>query len=637
MAKYTMEAIFKAIDKVSGPLRKIRASIAPVVKSFSGAVAAAKNFSAALQTVFPPFTALFSAAVIYKAVGGMRHLISSITTYGDEIAKCAERTGFGVEKLQELEYIAELSNVSAQEFSASLTIMNKFMGQMRAGTGTMISALKGVSPVLLKQIQAAETNEEAFELMIKAIRNVQDPAKKAYLATTFFGRSGQKMINMAVASEEAFKEMAEEVRRYGILSEKTAKESEEFQDELTRLQKAARGAGFSIAEKFLPALTPIITKLSEWLVKNRELIATKLGKYVEDIAAKLESLDFDKILTGIEKVIKGFVGFVSWAGGVKKALIVFLVIMNGPLIAALYSFGKAILFAGLAVVKFGFQMITVLVSPVGLIIMAILAVVAVIALLAYMIYKFWGPIKGFVAKLWGGIKSISVAVWEGIKAAAVAIWNGIKNFLVNLWGGLKAVSNAVWGGVKNNTLAVWESIANIAGVVWGGIKNFFSSLWESFKTGFFTAWEFIKKILSFTPYGLIIENWGGIVDVFAGIWESVTSGVVSAFTGIKDFIVGIIDWIWTHSGLDKLFKVIGKIKGWFSGDDDEEEAEIVANEPVAHKRGQSLIAPQGGAAQAEVVVRFDNMPRGAQASPASYSGGLDLGLETSYALPSGVR
>jgi phage-related protein len=288
--------------------------------------------------------------------------------------------------------------------------------------------------------------------------------------------------------------------------------------------------------------------------------------------AALSLIDDLKMLgRGMLNLARGAIA--SLITGIKMAAASMLSLAKGAIVALI---GAVKTMAAVMVGAIRAISAAIMANPIGLIITAI---VAVVALLAYVIYKYWEPIKAFLLNLWASIKTGAVAAWEGI-------------------------------------------------------KNFFVTLWENIKSIFSSAWDFIKKILSFSPLGLIISNWSGIVDAFAGIWESVTSGVVNTFTGIKDFIIKIVDWIWTHSGLDKILSAVGKIKGWFS--DDEEETEV-AEASTAHKRGQSLIAPQGGAAQAEVVVRFDNMPRGAQASPASYSGGMDLGLETSYALPTRMR
>jgi hypothetical protein len=59
--------------------------------------------------------------------------------------------------------------------------MNKQRGQIKSGTGSLFQTLKKGHSVFLEQLQGAKTNEEAFQLMIEAIRKVEDPAKKAYL------------------------------------------------------------------------------------------------------------------------------------------------------------------------------------------------------------------------------------------------------------------------------------------------------------------------------------------------------------------------------------------------------------------------------------------------------------------------
>jgi hypothetical protein len=183
-----------------------------------------------------------------------------------------------------------------------------------------------------------------------------------------------------------------------------------------------------------------------------------------------------------------------------------------------------------------------------------------------------------------------------------------------------------WEPIKAFLLSLWESIKTTAISVWGSINDFFASLWESVKSIFVAGWEFIKTIFSFSPLGLIIENWGGIADFFSGLWG-----------GIKEQIAAFVDWVWKFSGLDKIFEAVKAVKDFFS-DDDEAAAEAPATPSLGHRKGVSpLIIPPAGAGSAEVVVRFDNMPRGAQVSPANTSGGIDLGLETSYALPAGVR
>jgi phage-related protein len=430
--------------------------------------------------------------------------------------------------------------------------------------------------------------------MTDAIRNVSDPAKKAYLATIFFGGSGQKMVAMANMSKESLAELTAEFERLGgVMGEDTAKNSEIYQDSLTKLKTAMQGVGNLLVGSFLPALIKVIDKIRDWISENRELLNQKIGELVKSFVAWVERIDFDNLLKGIEEIIRGIGAVIDFCGGLKKAFIALMLIMNAGVIVSFLKLGVELLILGktilplliMAIKKLSIVMIgairaigaAMLANP---IIIVITAIIAVVALLAYMIYKYWEPIKAFLLNL-----------WETIKTATIAAWNGIKNYFI--------------------------------------------SLWESIKAIFSTGWEFIKTVFSYSPLGLIIEHWGGIVDVFSGIWEGVKNGAVNAFTGIKDFIIGIVDWIWKYSGLDKVLAAIGMVKGWFAGD----EGELpTAEQSKAHRKGESpLITPTAGAAQAEVVVRFDNMPRGAQASPGGVSGGFDLGLETSYALPSGVR
>jgi phage-related minor tail protein len=632
MAKYTMEAIFKAIDRISGPMTRIRTGATATMRRFNALSGSMVRLSSSMRNIFPPFTSLFSTALLYAGARKLATLTKSLAEYGDNIAKAADRTGIGIEKFQEFQYIADLSGISAEEFGKSLEIMNKNLGQLRIGTGT-IKGLK-LPPEFMKQLNSAKSNEEAFDLMIKAIRNTGDASRKATLATAFFGKSGQKLINMANTSEEAFEEMRKEIARYGIMSESAARESEVFLDELTKLSKAGRGVGFALVEKLLPVLTPLITKLTDWVAANREIIATKLGKFIENLATRIADIDFDRVLAGIVNFVAKAGMFIDRIGGIGNALLILIGILNLPLIAAIFAVGSAL-------VKLG---IVLAANP---IILVITLIIAAVAALAYAVYKNWEPIKAFVKKLWGGIVKIftnafntifnaiaafGAAWWKFIKALFSASplklifggWDGVKTYFKNLWDAVGGIFSAGW-----NLIKVIFSYSPLGLLVrsWGPITDFFISHLDTIKSIFSAAWEFIKTLFSYSPLGLIIENWSGITDFFSGLWDSVKSSAVNTFNDL-------VDWIWTASGIKGVLAAIEKVKSWFS-DDEAGEGEVPAPAP-SPSSASPLITPHRKG-EAEVVVRFDNMPRGAQATPAGASGGIDLGLETSYALPAGVR
>jgi hypothetical protein len=59
-----------------------------------------------------------------------------------------------------------------------------------------------------------------------------------------------------------------------------------------------QGLKDSIAVAVLPALTKLLAPLTEWIAKNRELIASRVGEYVRDVGNWLRAIDWKKVGAG---------------------------------------------------------------------------------------------------------------------------------------------------------------------------------------------------------------------------------------------------------------------------------------------------------------------------------------------------
>lgn len=135
---------------------------------------------------------------------------------------------------------------------------------------------------------------------------------------------------------------------------------------------------------------------------------------------------------------------------------------------------------------------TVLTSPITLVVLAIGALIAIIILCI----KHWDDIKDAASKCWEGIKSI----WE-----IVSNW-----FNENI---IQPISNFFSG--------MWDSLKNGASTAWEGIKSVFSTVATFFKNIFTNAWEGVKKVFSA----------GG------KIFDGIKDGIVNAFTSVVNVII----------------------------------------------------------------------------------------------------
>ena len=321
LASKTLESLTYKFKKFEGALKSVQSAAGNVARSARG--------------IITTFGGAATAAVA---------AINKMANQADDLATMANVVGMNITAYQKLRYAAEQNDVSTESFDKSLQVLSKTMGELRNNTGTLYSRLNKTNPALLRQLRAAKDNETAFRLMIDAINKAGTAQQKAYLATAAFGKSGQALISLGNAGAESMAKFEQEAENFGLVSEDGGKAADEWGRAVVRVRKALEGVGFTIMNKVLPQLIPVINKISEWISKNKELIADKVIEWGTKLFNVLKS-----IAVIMEPLIQLFSKF-SWliyALFVAKAAGLILNIIKlgsalGTLIKATWAFSSAL-------------------------------------------------------------------------------------------------------------------------------------------------------------------------------------------------------------------------------------------------------------------------------------------------------
>ncbi len=257
---------------------------------------------------------LVGGVSVVGAAGGIMRLVDGHAQATDVMAKFASRVGMGIETLQEYEYAAGIAGITSDEFRDSLSELSQRIGEAKLGEGELLTFLKRASPALLEQVKGARDNGEAFELMVQAMRQIEDPTKRAAVASKVFGESGKKMALMANLSTAELLKLRAEQEANGNVTAEGAKLAEEYADAKSRLGSAVRGVAVSVASDLLPKVTPLLGRLTEWVRANREIIATKLTNFVVGLGEALGSIDWQAVVSGIGRFVEGLVRAAEWLG-----------------------------------------------------------------------------------------------------------------------------------------------------------------------------------------------------------------------------------------------------------------------------------------------------------------------------------
>jgi hypothetical protein len=332
-----------------------------------------------------------SAGVTYA----MRRQIND----ADNMSKSAQKFGVPIESLSGLRHAADMSGVSFEALGTGLVKMSSLMGDAAAGNKLAMATFEQLGVSVTDTNGQLRPTEAVLGDVADALANMNDGAEKTDLTAAIFGRGNTGFIPLLNGGSAGLRQMTQEARDLGlVISAETGKSSENFNDNLSRLQKTLGGMTTQIAGAMVPALE----RLSNFVVSASEAFRGLSPQTQTTIA----------VIAGVTAVV-------------------------GPLLAGL---GLAVTGAAAVGTAFSAMGAVLLANPIGL-------VVAAVAGAGLLIYQNWEPIKAFFVDLWETISTSATAAWEKIKAIVGGWVTSFTEIGANMVEGMRAGLAEKWQGM----------------------------------------------------------------------------------------------------------------------------------------------------------------------------------------------
>ncbi len=447
MANFPVNLTIKAFDHASAKFDGIN-------KKLEGL----RNSSSRLKTAFQLTSSTLNLGGVANALGGIgtgfRNLASgvgqSLTRLGlsvgaagtgifllakhtseeiDMLSKTSRRLGFTIEGFQELQHAAKLSGINTEEFTKSVSEMNKRLGEAKIGQGALQSVLSKAAPNFLKQLKLAKNNEQAFDLLSTAIFSIKDPTQKAALATAAFGKAGSRLVTLFNEGPAGIAKLRAEAAKLGLVNEDTAKSAEEFNDNLDRLGHAFNSLKISAIGPLFPVLNELAEKFISFAVESRPAIVAFSKEFARDLPKNLRRLkdEFVALKERMKPVIDFGSMLVEKFGLLNVALGAFAIFIGAPLIAPLAGLATAFISLGVALAP-----IIIAGGMTSVVIGGIVLAVGALAAGTYLLIKNWSKVEDFFKNMWGNVLDQFDRAVAQIKRSMNALIDsmpeGFKNF-----------------------------------------------------------------------------------------------------------------------------------------------------------------------------------------------------------------
>lgn len=513
--------LFKLSDQASPKLKAIRKNFKIFMKSQNELANKCKSFGALMAVPLGGAFATVAATV--------KSSISTFTDYASAAQDAATKVGGTARDIQRYGYAAKMSGSSQEELNACLGIFSKNLANAVQGKNkTLVNVFKQLGISMTDANGKMRTTTELLPDIANAMRSQATESQKAYIATQLFGRGGQSLIQMLEGGAEGLNELTAEAERMGIVVDQDGVDSAKaFGDNLDRLKFSLLGVSLSIGQHIIPIIEPMINAFREWIITNREMIATAIVDYCREFAETLKQIDFKALVTTMIDFVKQCNSIFKALGGLKTVAIAISAIFASKLLTSIFGIVSAV--SALTKAVWGLGM-AILSTPVGW----ILAVIAAVIFAIYMIYNHWDELVAFFKASWEFIFSIFSKAIDWLKSNFTEEWNACAKAITWYWELVKSFYGTLWDGICGYFKWAWGVIKEIANFICG-IPQAITSAFDGLVSFFKDVWDGIYNTF-FKPFADMYDNIAGKIDTVKGWGSKVGDTVSSAWDSAKSVI-----------------------------------------------------------------------------------------------------
>ena len=498
-------------------------------KLFGKDVSASKTFKQVGKTAAGTATGIGAAFAASKLVDFTKQSIGALDSLGKQTLTLQRYMGGSTEDASRLAHAFTMTGTDTKLASVGLGIFSKNLvaakDQQRKFTADRAEAAaqgKAFTGDLGKNAQAfadmgitiRDSNGDMLPMQdllaatAEKFSKMPAGAQRTSAAMKLFGKSGASLLPFLSKGAAGVKELMEESDRLGTtLSGKDTDAVKKNTAEKRRMGEAIKGIQVTIGRHLMPAITGLVTFMSEKVVP----IVAKVVGWLK------EHKDIVVVLAGV--LVPIIAGFKAWT------------------------------------VVMGIFNAVMAVNPIVLIILAIVGLIALVVLA----YKKFDWFRKFIDGAWQGIQKAIQAVVEWFKSTAWPILKRIIGFVVEyykfLWRIVSAVFRGIWAVVSKFIGFFRDRVWPVIRWVIDKVAIYYRWLWSVISAVFRMSWQVIQGFIGFFRDKVWpVIRW--VIDKvklgFQAMWSTVR--------GVWNAVWSKVVWV-----RDKLQTAADAIKGFFSG------------------------------------------------------------------------
>jgi len=262
-AKENMEKYGLSVDEVAESQKTFGENLSDVISGLGiNLPAGADKAIRALDGTKASTLALVGA--VAGLVTGFGKLTIETAQAADEILTMSSVTGLATDTIQEMNYAAELLDVSSDTITGSMTRMIRSMDNARNGSKDAAEAFRKLHVGIRDSSGQLKDSEQTFYEVIDALGRVKNETERDAIAMQIFGRSARELNPLIEKGSGALKELAEQAHEMGyVMSGDTLEAFGRLDDAMQLWDNQITTLKNNLALVLLPVLTAFFELLNK--------------------------------------------------------------------------------------------------------------------------------------------------------------------------------------------------------------------------------------------------------------------------------------------------------------------------------------------------------------------------------------
>ena len=274
-------------------------------------------------------------AAVIKVYKELIDMTQEAAAHADDVLSLSQITGIDTESIQEMQYMAELVDVSFETISGAMSKLINKMQDAAAGKDAAVQAFEQLGVSATDAEGHLRDAQETFNDVIEALGNIENRTERDALAMDIFGKSAQDLSPLMNKTTEEMEALAQEAHNVGyVLSDEMLEALGAVDDAEQRLIKTKEALTYQMSEQMAPAVVALKEEWLEFMQKGGQAIIDShiiegLGEILKFSLAILEP--FGDLLTMIPQVDSEFQGLYSILHGIAGAFALIADVANATL------------------------------------------------------------------------------------------------------------------------------------------------------------------------------------------------------------------------------------------------------------------------------------------------------------------